>query len=137
MKFFTLFLSIMIGVSVYAQQSLAQESPVKIDGAKTVTTVEAKKLFDASVIFIDVREDSDWDAGRIPGAVHIDLDRDLTAKTLGQVAEKEDKIVIYCNGLMCFRSSQASKKAVNWGFTNVFDYRDGFPAWAEADFPVE
>lgn len=127
----------MIGMSVYAEQPMAQESPVSVDGATTVNTVEAKELFDAGVVFIDVRQNSDWDAGRVPGAVHIDLNKDLSAETLGQAAKKDQKIVVYCNGPLCMRSSKAGVKAVAWGFTNVFYFRDGFPAWEAASFPVE
>jgi rhodanese-related sulfurtransferase len=112
-------------------------SPVTIDGATTVSTDEAKSLFDKGVLFVDVRKDSDWDAGRIPGAVHLELNSVFSEEELGKVIGKDDEVVIYCNGESCLRSSEACVKAVSWGFANVHYYRDGFPDWDAAGNPVE
>ena len=116
---------------------LAKESPATIEGAKTVNASEAKALFDKGVLFVDVRSDKDWAAGRIPDAVHIELKKVLTEATLSKEAKKADPIVIYCNGVSCMRSSKASTKAVGWGFTNVHYYRLGFPDWKAAGYPTE
>jgi rhodanese-related sulfurtransferase len=35
------------------------------------------------------------------------------------------------------RSSNASKKAVEWGYKNVYYFRLGFPAWKAAGYPAE
>jgi rhodanese-related sulfurtransferase len=51
--------------------------------------------------------------------------------------KKDEPIVIYCNGASCMRSSKATAKAVSWGYTKVYYYRDGFPAWKAASLPVE
>jgi len=116
---------------------LAAESPMTVDGATTVDTAKAKALFDKEVLFIDVRKDSDWNAGRIPGAEHLELKKVFTADSMGGIAKKDQEVVIYCNGATCLRSSAASVKAVGWGFTKVYYYRDGFPAWKSAGYPVE
>jgi len=116
---------------------LAAESPMTIAGATTVDTAAAKALFDKEVLFIDVRKDSDWNAGRIPGAEHLELKKVFTAESMGAIVEKDQEVVIYCNGATCMRSSAASAKAVDWGFTKVYYYRDGFPAWKAAGNPVE
>ena len=115
----------------------AEVSPVKVAGATTVSTEEAKKLFDAGVTFVDVRKDSDWEAGRIPGAYHIEMKNVFSETELGNVVSKDQEVVIYCNGESCMRSSQASEKAVSWGFAKVYYYRDGFPAWDADGNPVE
>ena len=115
----------------------ADTSPMEIAGAKTVSTSEAKALFDDGVIFVDVRKDSDWEAGRVPDAIHIELKKVYSPETLGEEIPKDQKVVIYCNGEKCMRSSKACAKAVEWGFTQVYYYRDGFPAWKAAGYPVE
>ncbi len=112
-------------------------SPMVIEGAKTVTTEEAKKLFDDGVLFIDVRKDKDWNAGRVSDAVQLNVKTKLSEETMLAEMKKGDPVVIYCNGEKCMRSSKACKKAVEWGFTNVYYYRDGFPAWKNAGYPVE
>jgi len=114
-----------------------KQSPMTIKGAKTVSTAEAKALFDKGVAFVDVRNDKDWGAGRIPGAEHIELKKVFSEAALGKVVKKDEAVCIYCNGPDCPRSSVASAKAVGWGFTKVHYYRDGYPAWKAAGYPVE
>lgn len=113
------------------------ESPLSIDGAETIDTATARALFDKEIAFVDVRKDSDWDAGRVPGAIHLDIKSVYNEGNLGAEVKKDETVVIYCNGPSCMRSSDASKMAVNWGFSNVKYYRDGFPAWKAAGNPVE
>ena len=120
-----------------ATPASAEVSPGTIDGATTVDAAHAKALFDKGAVFIDVRKDSDWDAGRIPGAHHIELKSVYSAATLGKAADKSAEVVVYCNGEKCLRSSKASAQAVGWGFTKVYYFRDGMPAWESAGFPVE
>lgn len=112
-------------------------SPQTVDGATTVDAAKAKALFDSGVVFIDVRSDKDWAAGRIPDAVHIELKKQFNEGALAAEVQKGDNVVIYCNGESCMRSSKASAQAVSWGFTGVHYFRDGFPAWKAAGYPVE
>lgn len=129
----------LIAASVFALAFpvAAEVSPMQVDGAVTVDTAAAKALFDQQIAFVDVRKDSDWDAGRIPGAIHLDIKGKYTADALGAEVQKNEPVVVYCNGESCLRSSDAAKMAVNWGFGKVHYYRDGFPAWKAAGNPVE
>ena len=120
-----------------AGQVAAKESPASVAGATTVDAAKAKALFDKGVAFVDVRSDKDWDAGRIPGAAHIELKKVYNADELGKEVGKDDEVVIYCNGHSCMRSSKACEQAVGWGFGKVYYFRDGFPAWKSAGYPVE
>jgi len=115
----------------------AEESPTSISGTTTVNTSQAHDLFKNGSLFVDVRRDSDWDAGRISGALHLELKSKFNQAALSAEAAKDEAIVIYCNGHKCLRSAAASKKAVEWGFSKIFYYRDGFPAWSTAGYPVE
>ena len=117
--------------------ALADTSPTQIEGATTVDTAKARALFEEEVAFIDVRKNSDWDAGRVPGAIHIELIKVFSDETLSAEVKKDEAIVIYCNGEKCLRSSAAVTKAVSWGFNKVYYYRDGFPAWKASGNPVE
>lgn len=131
---FLLLAALLIQTPVWA----SSESPASVDGAITVTAHEAKALFDSEVLFVDVRKDSDWDAGRIPGAVHLDNKKGAFSESaLGAEIDKAEKVVIYCNGPKCMRSSKGSAAAVAWGYTSVYYFRGGFPEWKAAGFPVE
>ncbi len=131
---FSLFLIFAVTGTANAGSKL---SPTSVDGATTIDTAKAKALFDRGVIFVDVRKDKDWSAGRIPDAVHIELKKVLSEKSLSKEVKKDQEVVMYCNGEKCMRSSKASAKAVAWGFGKVYYYRDGFPAWKAAGNPVE
>jgi rhodanese-related sulfurtransferase len=121
----------------HAMAATEYVSPQSVPGVTTIDTAQAKILFDRGAIFIDVRSDADWAAGRIPGAVHLELEKVYTEASLGAVARQDQEVVVYCNGTKCPRSSQAAASAVSWGFTKVYYYRLGFPDWQGADYPVE
>jgi len=69
--------------------------------------------------------------------VHIELKKIYSEETLGKEVGKSEPVVIYCNGESCMRSSKASAQAVAWGYTKVYYFRDGFPAWKTAGYPAE
>lgn len=127
-------LSLAFAPGVHAGKKI---SPKAISGAKTVNAMQAKKLFDKGVIFVDVRKDKDYAAGRVPDAVHIELKKVYNENTLGEHVKKNQAVVIYCNGHKCTRSAKAAEKAVAWGYKKVYYYRDGFPSWKKSGFPVE
>jgi adenylate cyclase len=112
-------------------------SPIEIAGATTIDAAAAKTMFDRGVPFVDVRADGDRSMGHIPRDIHLDLDHAFGEESLSAVNSKDRPVVIYCMGPRCLRSSQACAKAVSWGFTQVFYFREGFPAWKAAGYPFE
>lgn len=124
-------------LSLFCSTLFAAESPATVAGATTIDTGQALALFDQEVAFVDVRKDSDWDAGRIPGAIHLDVKKALSEESLASEVKKDEPVVFYCNGHNCLRSSHAATNAVKWGWKKVSYYRDGFPAWKTAGNPVE
>jgi rhodanese-related sulfurtransferase len=113
-------------------------SPEAVNGATTITAAQAKALFDKGVPFVDVRKNSDWEAGRIPGAKHVELKKVFNEAELTKaIGSKDKEVVLYCNGASCMRSSKASAKAVGWGFKKVYYFRLGFPSWQAAGYPAE
>jgi rhodanese-related sulfurtransferase len=79
---------------------------------------------------LDVREDYEWEAGHVDGAVHIPLDQ-LPAR-LGELDPDEDLHVI------C-RSGGRSQRAAEWlegnGYTAI-NVSGGMGAWLEAGKPM-
>ncbi|MCK4706896.1 MAG: rhodanese-like domain-containing protein [Gammaproteobacteria bacterium] len=133
----TAFMSLALLITTPLIAKEKPDSPLTISGATTIDATQAKALFDKEVIFIDVRKNIGWDAGRIPGAEHLELKKILSKESLGKLVKKDQEVVFYCNGPKCLRSSKASAKAVAWGFTKVQYFRDGIPAWIAAKYPVE
>ncbi len=112
-------------------------SPETVAGATTVNTEEAKELFDKGITFIDVRSNRDWEAGRIPGAIHIELKKVYSLETLSAVVDSDQPVVIYCNSSGCMRSSKACAQAVEWGYSKVYYYRLGYPDWKSSGLAIE
>ena len=131
------FIPLFVLLFAFAPAQAKEDSPMAVEGTATISVDEAKALFDNGVVFVDVRGDSDFEAGRIPGALHLNSKTALNEASLIEVAKKDQEIVMYCNGQKCMRSSIASEKAVAWGFTNVKYFRDGNPSWQSAGYPVE
>ncbi|MCA9063480.1 MAG: sulfurtransferase [Planctomycetaceae bacterium] len=83
---------------------------------------------------IDVREESEFAAARIPGSLHIGrgvLERDIEAA----VPNVGEPIVLYCGG--GYRSALAALNLQQMGYTDVISMDGGFRAWREAGLPVE
>lgn len=131
------FLVAIFGMGTVPASPAAEVSPESVDGATSVDAGAAKSLFDQGILFVDVRKDSDWDAGRIPGAEHLELKKVFAESSLGELVGKEEAVVIYCNGPKCLRSSEASARAVSWGFRKVYYFRGGYPEWVAAGYPIE
>ncbi|MEW6047634.1 MAG: rhodanese-like domain-containing protein [Bacillota bacterium] len=118
-------------------------SPEHVPGATTIDGVKAWELWERGVIFIDVRIASDYEAGHIPDAINLTIERDeakspFTEQSLLEVLGSKDReVVFYCNAERCWRSSVAAERAVSWGFTRVYYYRLGFPDWQRRNYPVE
>jgi rhodanese-related sulfurtransferase len=115
----------------------AQESPLQVDGATTIDTSTAKALYDRGVLFVDVRPLELWEAGHIPGAEVLELFADFNQENLLKIANRDQEMVVYCEGPGCKRSSKACTKAVAWGFENIYYYREGYPAWRAIGNPTD
>ncbi len=117
-------------------------SPESVPGATTVDVNKAHALWEERAYFVDPRKDSDWEAGRIPGALHLVYDpgkgpQPMTEESLAEQVPKDAPVVFYCNAIHCDRSAWASALAAEWGWQEVYYFRGGFPAWSEAGYPVE
>lgn len=93
-----------------------------------VSQVKQKFARGENFTFIDVREDNEWDASRIPNAIHIGrgvLERDIAK----HVADQNTEIVLYCGG--GFRSALAAYNLQKMGYTNVYSMDGGIRDWQE------
>lgn len=99
--------------------------------------MKTKTLFDRGVPFVDVRKDPDWKTARIPGAVQLYLYADFSESRLSEIAANDDEVVVYAYGLHSGHSSTAVMRALSRGYTKIYFFREGFPAWKTAELPVE
>lgn len=100
------------------------------------TVADMKRRLDAKERFllIDVREESEFANGHIPGAMHIGkgvIERDIEERIPDHAAE----IVLYCGG--GYRSALAADNIQKMGYTNVISMDGGWRGWKEAEYPIE
>lgn len=105
----------------------------RVTGINQVNTFEATRLINDDALVLDVREDSEWNAGHIPDAKHIPLGR-LNAR-VGELDKFKDKpIVVNCRS--GHRSNRACAMLKKSGFANVHNLSGGIMAWQQANLPV-
>ena len=80
---------------------------------------------------IDVREDYEWEAGRVAGARHIELP--LVAAQADTI-ERDRPVVFYCR--VGSRSSMAAGAFRRAGY-DAYSMDGGLAAWAEQGLPLE
>lgn len=100
------------------------------------TIADIKPRLDAGEKFflVDVREESEFAAGHLPGALHLGkgvIERDIEQAIPDAAAE----IVLYCGG--GYRSALAADNLQKMGYTNAISMDGGSRAWREAGYPME
>lgn len=112
---------------------IAAESKVRIHEI-TIEALLAKRDRNESFHLVDVREESEWKEGHLPGAIHIGrgvLERDIESKVTNMNAE----VILYCRG--GFRSAMAADNLQKMGFTNVYSLDTGWRGWIAKKLPTE
>ena len=85
-------------------------------------------------LVLDVREDSEWNAGHAAEAIHLGkgiLERDLERK----IPDAATEIIMYCGG--GFRSALACDAAQKMGYRNVHSLIGGYKAMKDSGWPVK
>ena len=99
----------------------------------TVDDIKARTDKGEPFVLVDVREESEFAAGHLPGALHLGkgvIERDVEAK----VPDLATPLVLYCGG--GFRSALAADNLQKMGYTNVISMDGGFRVWRERGYPL-
>lgn len=97
-------------------------------GYTTIDAAEAKQMIDGGgVTVVDVREQNEYDAGHIAGAVLVPMG------TIGSVQPEalpdlDATIIVYCRTGV--RSAQASSKLADIGYTHIYNMDGGITSWS-------
>lgn len=100
----------------------------------TIEDILQRKAAGDSFLLIDVREESEYTAGRIPGAIHIGkgvIERDIEEK----VPDPSTPLVLYCGG--GYRSALSALNLKLMGYTNVISMDGGFRGWNDRGLEVD
>src|SRR5215216_3172488 len=100
----------------------------------TVADIQRRLARGEKFHLVDVREESEFAAGHLPGAEHLGkgiIERDIESK----IPDTGAQIVLYCGG--GFRSALAADNLQKMGYTNVISMDGGWRGWTQAGLPVE
>jgi len=82
---------------------------------------------------VDVREESEYAAEHLPGAIHLGkgiIERDIEQR----VPDLNAEIILYCGG--GFRSALAADNLQRMGYRNVISMDGGIRGWREKHYPL-
>jgi len=85
-------------------------------------------------LLVDTREDNEWAAGHVAGAVHLGkgiIERDIETK----VPDKSTKLILYCGG--GFRSALVADNLQKMGYTNAISLDGGWRALKESGLKLD
>jgi rhodanese-related sulfurtransferase len=85
-------------------------------------------------VLVDTREESEWNAGHVKGAVHLGkgvIERDIETR----YPDKTTRLVLYCGG--GFRSALAADNLRKMGYTDAISLDGGWRALKESGLELE
>ena len=115
-KLVFLFLAVMM-LTACGQDTENDQGAVYVN----ITAGEAKQIMDIEegYIILDVREQDEYDAGHIPGAILIPYTQ-IEEKANEMLPDKEQLILVYCRSGR--RSKIAAEALVKLGYTNIKEF---------------
>ncbi len=85
-------------------------------------------------VLVDTREESEWAAGHVSGAMHLSkgiIERDVEQK----VPDHATTLVLYCGG--GYRSALVADNLQKMGYSNAISLDGGWRALKESGLPLE
>jgi rhodanese-related sulfurtransferase len=103
---------------------------------KETNAADVKRRMDAgeNFVLVDVREESEWARGHLPGAIHLGkgiIERDIERS----VPETGTKMILYCGG--GFRSALTADNLQKMGYSDVESMDGGWKDWIAAGYPTQ
>ena len=103
---------------------------------KEINVADVKRRMDAGekFVLVDVREESEWAGGHLPGAIHLGkgiIERDIERR----VSETGTKMILYCGG--GFRSALTADNLQKMGYSDVESMDGGWKGWIAAGYPTQ
>ncbi len=108
-----------------------------------ISSEEAKiKIDTGAAVIIDTRTTEEYNAGHIPGAVHVpgspESLREKRIKENFSLLGGQQELLLYCDGEACGSSSILSKRLLEMGYPrHIYIIENGMPEWQAKGYPVE
>jgi rhodanese-related sulfurtransferase len=123
------------GLMAHSSKFLALVNDAK-SRVKETNVAEVKRRMDAGekLVLVDVREESEWAQGHLPGAIHLGkgiIERDIEQR----VPDTSMKLILYCGG--GFRSALTADNLQKMGYSGVESMDGGWKGWKDAGYPTQ
>ncbi len=100
-----------------------------------ISVQDADLAIKSADVLIDVRDDLEYAAGHIPGAIHLSRGTLEFKMSMNPALQSRDlKIVLYCR--TSGRAALAAASLKDMGYLNIQSIAGGFEAWNAAGKPV-
>lgn len=122
------------------RQKLELETPPSYsEGDSLVSLEQAYNIFlDGKAIFLDAREEEEYDEGHIAGAVNLPFEFwDDYWEYVQPELDPEIEIIAYCGGFGCELSLYAARELKNLGYEKSYIFFGGWQKWQDEGLPVE
>lgn len=105
-----------------------EEDAENIVSYQQITAEEAKSMMEEQpdAVILDVREQDEYDAGHIPGAVLLSVGTIDEETAASAIPEKDTVVLVYCRSGN--RSKTASQSLVDLGYTRIYEF-GGIKDW--------
>lgn len=116
-------------------RSAEPPSPSPAAAVKRIGVKDYDKLrADTNNVILDVRSVAEFEKGRIPRAINIDINSKTFAERTAALDRNKTYLVNCAVGM---RSAKACKKLEAMGFKHLYDLGPGFDGWKKAGRPIE
>jgi len=115
--------------NVFHQTAMAVKEK---DGVKEISYEEFMKIRKSGekYVLLDVLSSDSYKAGHMEGAKSFPLG-DINKDSASAMLPKDTHIIVYCGSFACSASTNAAKKLIELGYTDVLDYKGGLKEWQE------
>lgn len=115
---------LLVGLTGCGREEKAGEPP----SYRQITAEEAKSMMEEQpdAVILDVREQDEYDAGHIPGAVLLPVGTINEETAASAISEKDTVVLVYCRSGN--RSKTASQALADLGYTQIYEF-GGIKDW--------
>jgi len=117
-------------VTIRTGEELLEEVRAQV---REVSAEEALRSAGPDTVFVDCREQNEWNLGHIPGAVFIP--RGNLESKVEALVPREKRVIVYCRSGN--RSVFATETLEKMGYENVASMKGGIGGWADAGGEIE
>ncbi len=134
MKHLFFYIIILTSIFGYSQKKLSKLLDKYNNESIPYITVNQLKDNNSNVVFLDAREQKEYNTSHIKNAIFVGYDFFSMDSVQNKSLKKDSKIVVYCS--LGIRSEDIAEKLKKAGYTNVENLYGGIFEWKNNNLPV-